>query len=237
MSFELQKDKSKWLTGITQTENEKYSKGWTEKRVQTLLYHKYNDKSRFLARNKYVFDGNWKGTWESDFFNMTHSGITAEYEIKVHSTDVRKEVTVKGKKHEFLRMVWETKGECLRNPNYDPEKKGSKEFLNTCPNKFVFVCQAGLIDPDYVRENYPYAGLLWIMNDGKIRTKVRAPKLHPIKIDLSETLLYKFYYHSNFLDYTLYMSYKKYLDNKDKFGGYGKKFMEDMFKELKIRYV
>lgn len=158
MGVDVQPEESKWLDGITQTENEKYSSDFTEKLIQYCLYDKYRDKVRFFTRNKYIFDGDWRGTWESDVFLQRKSGVNEIREIKIARSDVAKELKFKKKKHDFITKVWESEGEYLYNPKYNAERKNSKEFLYTCPNKFVFTVPAGLMDEDYVSEKYPYAG-------------------------------------------------------------------------------
>jgi hypothetical protein len=216
------------VTGITRVPNDKYSKGWTEKKIQYVLYNNYAKTHKYCCRNKYLFSDDSSKFWESDWF-MMKNGLTYEDEIKCHSTDVAKEQSVKGKKHEFFRKVYESKGQYLL------KEDGSPKYY--CPNYYVFVCQEGLIEVDYVRENYPYAGLRWITDDGKIKTKINK-KLHPIKQDMTERLLNKFYWNSSNLDYwsfKLANGYKHLGDDpkpKDL-----KNIIENFIKETKLRYV
>ena len=227
-----------YLKGITMTDNEKYSKGWTEKLIVYCLHNKYNELSKYFVRNKYVFEGDFSrgSSWESDVFRMTEGGLTIEEEIKCHKTDVAKEQSVKGAKHEFLLRTWEEQGENLRNPKYNPNRKNSKEFLHTCPNKFNFVCQEGLIDEDYVREKYPYAGLIHIKPNGKCRTIIRN-KLHPIKIDLTDTLIKKFYNNSNRHDYASYILARDYKHLDKPTAAQLKKIIEKFVSDVKLRYI
>jgi len=102
-----------------------------------------------------------------------------------------------------LAEVFKTNGDSLLNPKYNPEKRSSEEYKYFCPNYFTMVCQEGLILPEEVSEVFPYAGLKWITDTGKIKTKIRK-KLHNKKQDLTKPLLKKFYYNSNFYDYIVY---------------------------------
>lgn len=236
MSLELQPDPSKWLKGITQTDKEKYSSDFTEKLIQYCIYEKFRDRVRFFTRNKYIFDGDWRGSWESDVYMAKKNNYHEVREVKVASSDVNKEMKFKKKKHDFIRKVWETEGEYLKNPKYDPDKKRSKEFLYSCPNKFIFIGPAGLIDPDYVRDNYPYAGLEWIYNDGKIKTKVRAT-VHKVKQNLDDKLLWKFYNNSNRLDYASYIIARDYKRLKNPTTEDLDKLISNFISEVKLRYV
>ena len=236
MSLELQPDRDKWLVGIEQTEKEKYSSSFSEKLIQYCLHDKYKEKVRFFTRNKYIFDGDWRGTWESDVFMQKNNGYTEIREIKVASSDVAKEKKFKGKKHAFINKVWESGGDYLRNPKYNPDKKNSQEFLYSCPNKFVFLCPAGLMDPEYVREEYPYAGLEWIMNNGKIKTLVRA-KVHGIKQNLDDKLLIKFYNNSSMLDYAAYILARDFKRLDKPTAAQLKKIVTQFVKDSKLRYV
>lgn len=235
------RDSSKWMKGITQSEGERYSKNFTEKILQYCLYDRYKDNKnlKFFMRNKYVFKGDWRGgDFESDVILINKNNISESKECKISRSDFSKEQGPhKKKKHEFLLKVYESEGEYLRNPKYNPDRKNSKEFRYTCPNKFTIVCQEGLIMPEEVESFVPYAGLQWVMNDGKVKTKLRN-KLHPLKIDLTETLLWKFYNNSNRLDYNSYILARdyKYLEDKNdpqKLNELIEKFISD----IKLRYV
>lgn len=237
MSIDIQPDRSKWMKGIEQTDNEKYSSSFSEKLIQYCLHEKFRDKVRFFTRNKYIFDGDWRGTWESDVFFQRFNLSTEIREVKIASSDVAKELKFKKKKHDFIRKVWESDGEYLRNPKYNPDKKNSKEFLYSCPNKFIFIGPAGLIEPEYIEENYPYAGLEWIYNDGKIRTKVRS-KVHNIKQNLDDRLLVKFYNNSSMLDYAAYVLARDYKGlPKDASESELRGLIEEFVKNSKLRYV
>lgn len=213
--------------------NKKYTRTHTEKSVLYNLFQKFSADNKYFCRNKYIFEGDPKG-WESDGFMVSPSGFSTEFEVKVTASDVAKEAKAKELKHTFLRKVWETKGEYLKNPAY---KEGSKqdEFLYTCPNYFIYVCQEGLIQPEYIEENYPYAGLKWVTDKGVVKTKVRK-KLHGVKQDLGPILLNKFYYATNFYDYETYSALKEFKKmgderNKEEY----LEFIKDFFKKLKIR--
>ena len=151
-----------------------------------------------------------------------------ENEIKVHSTDVAKEQSIKGKKHEFLRKVYESDGEYLL------DDKGEDKFF--CPNYYIFTCQEGLIDPDYVKENYPYAGLKWITDKGVVKNKINK-KVHTRKQDMTERLLNKFYWNSSNLDYWSFKLANAYKHLKNPSEAQLKNIIENFIKETKLRYV
>jgi hypothetical protein len=134
---------------------------------------------------------------------VSGAGLSTEFEIKISRSDFAKEVKDKVVKHEFLKKVYESSGEYLRNSKYNPNRASSEEFRYTCPNYFFITCQEELIQPEEVEDIFPYAGLRWVTDDGKVRTKLRK-KIHPLKINLEETLLYKFYYRTQDLENHLY---------------------------------
>ena len=213
---------------------ERYGKSHTEKSVLYNLYMKYHRDYDFFCRNKYVFHGEGDNLWESDGFMLSKSNLSTEFEVKVSRSDWAKEQKDKKPKHEFLLKTFKEKGENLRNPKYNPDKNKSKEYLYTAPNYFNVVCQEGLIQPEEVQEVFPYAGLKWVMDSGAVRTKLRV-KLHPIKIDLSEKLLYKFYYKVDDYDYHSYILRKEYnsLKKAKSETGY-KKIVEKYLKGVKV---
>lgn len=228
------------MNGITQSEGERYSKDFTEKILQYALYDKYKESKslRFFMRNKYLFKGPWRGgDFESDVILVNKNGLTESKECKISRSDFSKEQGAhKKNKHEFFREVYESGGECLRNPKYNPDRKNSKEFSYTAPNKFTIVCQEGLIMPEEVENFAPYAGLQWVKNDGKVLTLIRN-KLHPLKIDLTDTLLNKFYHNSNKLDYASYILARDYKDMDKPTVADMKKLIEKFVSDVSLRYI
>lgn len=209
---------------------ERYSKGWTEKKVLYYLYQYYRDKSKYFCRNKYIYD------WESDGFFMTKSGLSHELEVKVSRSDFNKELKHKEKKHAFLKEVWECGGENLRNNNYNPSNKYSKEFLKFCPNKFTIVCQEELIYPEDIEDEFPYSGLSWVSDKGKITVKKRA-EVHKVKQNIKPILLDKFFYRTHHLDYELYMlkaAFDKLPKETLQDGVKMTKFIKEFMKKVKI---
>lgn len=209
---------------------ERYSKGWTERKVLYHLYYAYAKNTKYFCRNKYVYD------WESDGFCQTKVGMHTEFEVKVTRSDFVKEKKHKAKKHKFLREVWESKGEILKNPKYNPDRKNSKQYKKYCPNTFNIVCQENLILPEDIEEVFPYAGLLYVRDDGSIKT-VKRTKIHTLKQDMSKVLLDKFYWRVSHLDYELYQLKKGFeaiSPEKLKDGKYMTKFVKDFLKKAKV---
>lgn len=89
----------------------------------------------YILHNTYVF------RWESDFFCISNSGYVTEVEIKISKSDFKADfnkTTGTGiKKHDYL---------------INPETKWK-------PNKFIFACPEGLINPDDIDNRY---GLIYI---------------------------------------------------------------------------
>lgn len=215
---------------------ERYTKHHTEKSLLYDLYNNYAKSNYYFSRNKYIFNGPSKLSWESDGFYQTKSGLTYELEIKKSRSDWAKERKDKERKHKFLLDVYESSGEILKNPKYNPEKKNSKLYNYYAPNYFIMVCQEGLIMPEEVEEAFPYGGLKWVTDSGRVKTKLRA-KLHPLKQNLNDVLLEKFYWRTSHLEYELYKNRKIYrnmdkksLQDPEKVN----EFLINMFKDLKI---
>ena len=209
---------------------ERYSKGWTEKKVLYHLYNHFRANSKYFCRNKFVYD------WESDGFFMTKSGMAYELEVKVTRSDFAKETKDKKKKHDFLSSVWESGGEVLKNPRYNPTKPNSNEFKAFCPNKFNIVCQAELIYPEEVEEIFPYAGLMWVTDDGKVINKSKK-QLHKLKQDIKPVLLDKFFWRVHHLDYELYnlkSEFEKLPKSTLSDGAKMTKFIKDFIKKVKV---
>lgn len=78
--------------------------------------------------------------------------------------------------------------------------------LPKCPHKFSYICPKNLIGVEEVPE---YAGLYYVSDTGLIREVKRAPFIHKENLDLTKTLLDKFYYKSLNLENKLRMYEKK----------------------------
>ena len=221
---------------VTKGDKARYSRGWTESMLQRAAVEKYRKKCPYILSNKYFYNFKDCKNFESDCILFHKSGKTTELEIKLTASDHHRERFKKVDKHNFLQLVYDTEGECLLNPRYNPDRKNSKEFKYTCPSEFVFFCQEGLISPEYVKENYPYAGLKWIDDKGRIKTKVRT-RLHNYKIPYQETLLKKCYFGQQNLESRLWEVKRNYHNLSDidlKSATFMRSFLEKSLKKLKV---
>ena len=166
----------------------------------------------FFAMNtqKYVIENLYVFKWESDKLIETRSGLIYEYEIKVSRSDYKNDFKNKKDKH----VILEGKEEHV--PSYEEYKKRFKHYGSDIsdkyyrtenfkkPNYFYYAVPEGMID---VSEVPSYAGLLYVLPEGKHLTKVgswcstgiyvvkQAPKLHGTKYTDEELNLgEKFYY-------------------------------------------
>jgi hypothetical protein len=147
--------------------------------------------------------------WEADFFTVTKTGYSYEFEIKVSRSDFladfKKEkhaifrahkkgavVLPRGSSYVVLSLA-ERKNhpelDALRIPysNIKPVKIGYK----TCPNRFYFACPTNMIDP---KELPLYAGLIYITAKGEIIEVVKPPYLHKEGFKEEEMLFSKYYW-------------------------------------------
>lgn len=197
----------------------------TEKSMHYHIYNKRKDSAKYLTKNKYIFTGPF-GNWETDSFELTKSRVAISYEIKISRSDFVKDAKYKADKHDFLIETWESKGQNLIDSWED--KKATNLY---CPNKFIFAVPEGLVEKEEIEEKYPYAGLLWVYPDGKVKTK-RAKKLHPVKQDLDHILIDKFYHEMNRQEYASYMLAKR---NKEGFDPQNN--IDKFISDIKLRYL
>lgn len=166
----------------------------------------------FFAMNsqKYVIENLYVFKWESDKLIETRSGLIYEYEIKISRSDYKNDFKNKKDKH----VILEGKEEHI--PSYEKYKERFKHYGSDIsdkyyrtenfkkPNYFYYAVPEGMID---VSEVPSYAGLIYILPEGKYKTKdgiwcsagiytvKQAPKLHGTKYTDEELNLgEKFYY-------------------------------------------
>ena len=135
------------------------------KKIIGMLRSKYLNE-KYKIENAYVFSN----VFESDFTVLRNNGYYMEFEVKISRADFFADFRKK-EKHEILR---------LRKANQPKYKM---------PNKFWFVVPDGLIKTDEIPE---YAGLIYC-SAYYIEIIKEAPFLHKEKLDLSSTLVQRFY--------------------------------------------
>jgi hypothetical protein len=169
----------------------------------------YADNHEYKLKNKYIFD------WESDFFSVTKSNYSYEYEIKTSRNDFfadfKKEI-----KHAILEAD-ESKNsyivkekslfnstpyspklvEYYKRVNYNREPTYPQTHIDIInisnkprPNKFFYCCPEGLIKKEEVPK---YAGLIYIKNKN-YRIVKNAPFIHKNKFVPKDMLFDKYYY-------------------------------------------
>lgn len=122
----------------------------------------YLDNYDYLLNNVFMFD------WESDLFGISKTGYAVEIEIKISRGDYFQDF--KKPKHRLFE-----------------ERQG----LDNVPNKFLYACPEGLIDPAEVPE---YAGLIYTGTKySSFSVRKAPPFIHKNKIDFTERLLSKYY--------------------------------------------
>lgn len=221
---------------IEKGEKARYSKNWTEPLIQRVLTEQYRKRHQYTIHNKYFFEPYKCKQWESDSLSFGKNKMIYEWEIKKTIHDATREKDKKKDKHEFLQLVFDSQGEALLNPRYNPDRAKSKKFKYSCPNYFYFVCQEGLISPEYVKENYDYAGLKWITDKGKIKTKVRK-KIHSYKLDWQDRLLNKCYWGLQNLEarsWEVKKNFRKLSDKELQDPKFMRSFVTNSLKKLKV---
>lgn len=104
---------------------------------------------------------------ECDIISVNSNDYLSEFEIKISASDFKADFK-KTAKHKTLK----------NGPFVRVNKKG--EVTHLACSYFWYVCPACLIREDQVPS---YAGLIWIHENGRIDTKIKAPLLHKIKAD------------------------------------------------------
>lgn len=178
----------------------------TENTIQKLLWGFFSNGYKYHIENSYVFD------WESDFFCISNAGYVYECEIKTSRSDFLADFK-KEKKHQLLKAIrpFTIKGHEQYN-GYLYDINGRKRIYTylSCgwdkrpirtdfryafpnegrPNKFIYVVPDGLVAAHEVPD---YAGLIYVSKSSCKYVK-NPPIIHKNKLDLSKTLLEKFYW-------------------------------------------
>lgn len=120
------------------------------------------------------FETCWPGfeSWTADILALDHKGFLTEVEIKVSMSDMRADAK-KELKHELLRAA--VGGEAYPHLGRMPAR-----IFYALP----FSIEGGAVQ--VIREEYPYAGILIVKPDGKIRTRRGATRLHNVICDPSD---------------------------------------------------
>lgn len=172
----------------------------------------YKSNPKYIAENLYVFG------WKSDMLIKTRSGYWYEMECKISFADFEKDFTSKWQKHELLRTgKWynstflrrETDADALEKyedyPGYhiEPTKGGWNVFIKAQsptnskarrPNYFSY-CVPWYLSGKVLPHIPPYAGLIVLMEDGRLNEIKKPPMLHDNKYTDEELKLCdKFYY-------------------------------------------
>jgi hypothetical protein len=140
----------------------------TEVSIIKELSSMFNDGYNYRIENAYIF----KYDWESDFFCVSGSGYSYEFEVKISKSDF---------KHDFLKEKhkWLSGGDGWK-------------FI---PNRFYYVVPDGIID---ITDIPSYAGLILIGDKATGGSRGRiiktAPLIHKRKFDYRKTLCDKFYH-------------------------------------------
>lgn len=176
----------------------------TEQKIQKAL------RKFFSTSNvRYEMDGLYVFGWESDKLLETRAGMIYEFEIKISRSDYQNDFKHKAKKHIILASALDKptvqqdlfdhyyKDRKAKYPGIKPddclkEIAGMSERDRRMPNYFYYAVPDGMLQPDEIP---PYAGLVYISEDGKIVGTVKAPQLHNQKYtDVELGLCEKFYY-------------------------------------------
>jgi hypothetical protein len=146
-----------------------------ERDIQKLLWKHFTKPAKYMFVNIFAFydlikDSSGRSGVELDFALIDSRGHVNEYEIKTSKSDFAEEFLKKGHKHDFLKA---------NHP--------------TCPNRYWFACQEGVIKKEDVPD---YAGLVVFKKDGsdyKMSIQKKAPLLHDNIYD-PRNLFSKVYY-------------------------------------------
>lgn len=180
----------------------------TEQSIQRRLSH-------FFATHKYMADGLYVFSWESDKLIWTKSGYIYEFEIKISRADFKNDFKHKHEKHIILAStIARDKAKEMQTALFEEKEKEnshwSRESLERyygdidamakgkrMPNYFYYAVPTGMLEPDEVP---PYAGLIYIDSEYRyvkqsFRIVKEAPQLHKTKYtDAELNLGEKFYY-------------------------------------------
>ena len=118
------------------------------------------------------FETCWPGfsSWTADVLAVDHKGFLTEVEVKVSVSDVRADAK-KETKHEWLLLAMAGAVDGL-----DPRRPPARIFYAV-----PFTIEGDAIRT--IRELFPYAGILVVKPDGKVRMRRGATRLHNIVCD------------------------------------------------------
>lgn len=119
--------------------------------VQAYLYEKSHP---YQALNL-----NRSGYYESDVLAITSSKLVTEVEVKVSLSDFKADFKKTAKHYRLSKGI---------DDNYGAH----------IPNRFYFACPSELIHIDMIP---PYAGLIYVKEDGSVEVIKKAPLLHKNK--------------------------------------------------------
>ena len=180
----------------------------TEQTIQKAL-------NKFFASEKYNIDGLFVFSWESDKLLRTQAGYYYEFEVKISRADFKNDFKHKIDKHIILSSTMpDEQAQPIQATLFDNlyqqkrkrypeitkeqvmERWGNVESIcrdKRMPNYFYYAVPEGMLEPDEIP---PYAGLVYVSEDGKTLYKVvDAPRLHDRKLtDAELNLGEKFYY-------------------------------------------
>ena len=180
----------------------------TEQKIQKAL-------NKFFASEKYNIDGLFVFSWESDKLLRTQAGYYYEFEVKISRADFKNDFKHKIDKHIILSSTMpDEQAQPIQATLFDNlyqqkrkrypeitkeqvmERWGNVESIcrdKRMPNYFYYAVPEGMLEPDEIP---PYAGLVYVSEDGKTLYKVvDAPRLHDRKLtDAELNLGEKFYY-------------------------------------------
>lgn len=139
--------------------------------------------------------------WESDFFIIKDNGYCYEFEIKISRGDFKNDEK-KVDKHSILKTgkYWnKTSRFVIEDGKYKRDENNRIVIDETPkwmeakrPNKFFYIVPEGLIG---VHEIPIYSGLMYVNENGEIRTIKEAPFLHKEKMNFDKELCVKFYHY------------------------------------------
>lgn len=164
--------------------------------------------SYFLSSVRYDIDNLYVFRWESDKLIKTRSGYYYEFEIKISKSDFKNDFKHKTDKHHLLKAMltgekhtltfyreWEwNKNRYVSFEAFEKSRQHPSNFTDKQkkPNYFYYVVPENMITADDVPE---YAGLIYVTDDGWLKTVKKAPLLHKEKYtDDQLGLGEKFYY-------------------------------------------
>lgn len=164
--------------------------------------------SYFLSSVRYDIDNLYVFGWESDKLIKTRSCYYYEFEIKISKSDFKNDFKHKTDKHHLLNSMltgekhtlsfyreWEwNKSRYVSFEAFERIKQHPCYFTDKQkkPNYFYYVVPENMITADDVPE---YAGLIYVTEDGWLKTVKKAPLLHKEKYtDEQLGLGEKFYY-------------------------------------------